>query len=317
MMKLLGILLFLATQAALAQAWPAKNVRIVLGFPAGGSSDIAARLMAEKMSEMWGKPVVLEHRPGAGTTIGAGHVAASAPDGYTIYLVGVVSHLSSGQLYRNLPYDAVKSFTALGAIAQSPFIILVNPEGKARTVRELVDFAKANPGMLNFASSGNGATPHLATEMFMRAAGMQMVHIPFTGMPPAVGAVLGKQVDVVIGDVAVLPLVRSGKLRALALTTLRPSPFLPGVPTLAESGVPGVDMPNVQGFIGPAGMPREVVQVINATMAKVLAMDDVRQRLSGLGLEPWISAPDEFGAFLAAEAQKIGKVIRDAGIQLN
>jgi len=322
--RLLSALVPLAAFAALlhagagfAQSYPAKAVRVIVPFPPGGSADAASRSMAEKLSGLWGQPVVLEHKPGAGTTIAAAYVAASPPDGYTILFCGAISHAASANLYRNLSYDAVKSFAALGTISLSPFILVVNPGIKAGSVRELVELAKARPGVLNYASSGNGASPHLAAEMFTRAAGIRMVHIPFKGMAPALVALVSGEVDLAFADVAVMPQVRSGRLRALAVTTAQASPLVPGVPTLGEAGVAGVEIPSVTGFIAPAGTPRETVAFINASMGKALASSELRERLSGLGFEPHASTPEEFSAFLATEVRRYTQVIRNAGIKVD
>jgi tripartite-type tricarboxylate transporter receptor subunit TctC len=307
---------FLAA-GALAQAYPAKTVRVIVPFPPGGSADAASRSMAEKLSGLWGQPVVLEHKPGAGTTIAAAYVAASPADGYTILFCGAISHAASANLYRNLGYDPVKSFAALGTISLSPFILVVNPRIKAGTVRELIDIAKARPGELNYGSSGNGASPHLAAEMFARAAGVRMVHVPFKGMQPVLVALVSGEVDLTFADIAAMPLVRSGRLTALAVTTAKPSPLVPGVPTLAESGVAGVDIPSVAGFIAPANTPRETVAFVNTSMGRALASTDLRERLVGLGFEPYQSSPEEFGAFLAAEVRRYAQVIRDAQIRVD
>jgi tripartite-type tricarboxylate transporter receptor subunit TctC len=307
----------LLAAGAFAQAYPAKTVRVIVPFPPGGSADAASRSMAEKLSSLWGQPVVLEHKPGAGTTIAAAYVAASPPDGYTILFCGAISHAASANLYRNLAYDAVKSFAALGTISLSPFILVVNPRTKAASVRALIDLAKARPGELNYGSSGNGASPHLAAEMFARAAGVRMVHVPFKGMQPVLVALVSGEIDLTFADIAVMPLVRSGRLTALAVTTAKPSPLVPGVPTLADSGVPGVDIPSVAGFIAPANTPRETVAFVNASMGKALASSDLRERLIGLGFEPYESSPEEFGAFLAAEVRRYAQVIRDAGIRVD
>jgi tripartite-type tricarboxylate transporter receptor subunit TctC len=315
--KLIALAAFLYAAAGAAQSYPAKPVRVIVPFPPGGSADAASRSMADKLSSLWAQPVVLEHKPGAGTTIAAAYVAASPADGYTILFCGAISHAASANLYRNLSYDALKSFAPLGTIALSPFILVVNPSVKATSVRELVEIAKAKPGALNYASSGNGASPHLAAEMFARAAGIRMVHVPFKGMQPALVALLSGEVDLTFADIAVMPLVRSGKLTALAVTTAKPSPLVPGVPTLAESGVPGVDIPSVAGFIAPAGTPRETVAFINASMGRALASADLRERLVGLGFEPYASSPEAFGAFLAAEVRRYAQVIRDAGITVD
>jgi len=317
LLALVSAAIVLQAGAAFPQSYPAKPVRVIVPFPPGGSADAASRSMAEKLSGLWGQPVVLEHKPGAGTTIAAAYVAASAPDGYTILFCGAISHAASANLYRDLSYDAVKSFAALGTIALSPFILVVNPNVKAGSVRELVELAKAKPGALNYASSGNGASPHLAAEMFARATGIRMVHVPFKGMQPALLSLLAGEVDLTFADVAVMPLVRSGKLRALAVTTAKPSPLVPGVPTLGDAGVAGVEIPSVAGFIAPARTPRETVAFINASMSKALASDDLRERLIAIGFEPFDSKPEEFGAFLAAEVQRYARVIRDAGIRID
>jgi tripartite-type tricarboxylate transporter receptor subunit TctC len=307
----------LVAAGALAQSYPSKPVRVIVPFPPGGSADAASRSMAEKLSSLWGQPVVLEHKPGAGTTIAAAYVAASPPDGYTILFCGAISHAASANLYRNLGYDAVKSFAPLGTIALSPFILVVNPGVKADTVRALVELAKTKPGALNYASSGNGASPHLAAEMFARAAGIDIVHVPFKGMQPALVALVSGEVDLTFADIAVMPLVRSGRLKALAVTTARPSPLVPGVPTLAEAGVAGVDIPSVAGFLAPAGTPRDTVAFVNSSMGRALAAGDLRERLIGLGFEPYQTTPEEFGAFLAAEVRRYAQVIRDAGIKVD
>jgi tripartite-type tricarboxylate transporter receptor subunit TctC len=314
---LASIVAALLAAGAIAQTYPAKPVRVIVPFPPGGSADAASRSMADKLSSLWGQPVVLEHKPGAGTTIAAAYVAASPADGYTILFCGAISHAASANLYRNLSYDALKSFAPLGTIALSPFILVVNPSVKAASVRELVEIAKARPGALNYASSGNGASPHLAAEMFARAAEIRIVHVPFKGMQPALVALLSGEVDLAFADVAVMPLVRSGRLTALAVTTAKPSPLVPGVPTLGESGVPGVDIPSVAGFIAPAGTPRETVAFINASMGRALAAADLREHLVGLGFEPYASSPEDFGAFLAAEVRRYAQVIRDAGIRID
>ena len=303
--------------AALAQGYPSKTVRVIVPFPPGGSADAASRNMAEKLSGLWGQPVVLEHKPGAGTTIAAAYVAASPPDGYTILFCGAISHAASANLYRNLGYDAVKSFAPLGTISLSPFILVVNPRTKAGSVRELIELAKARPGELNYGSSGNGASPHLAAEMFSRAAGIRMVHVPFKGMQPALVALVSGEVDLTFADIAVMPLVRSGRLTALAVTTAKPSPLVPGIPTLGESGVTGVDIPSVAGFLAPSRTPRETVAFVNSSMAKALAAGDLRERLIGLGFEPYQTTPEEFGAFLAAEVRRYAQVIQNAGIKVD
>lgn len=301
---------------ALPQGYPARTVRVIVPFPPGGSADAASRSMADKLSGLWGQPVILEHRPGAGTTIAAAYVAASPPDGYTLLFCGAISHAASANLYRNLGYDPVASFAAIGTISFSPFILVVNAGTNVNSVGKLVELAKARPGALNYASAGNGTSPHLAAEMFARATGIRIVHVPFKGMQPALVALVAGDVDLAFADVAAMPLMRSGRLRALAVTTARASPLVPGVPALGGAGVSGVDIPSVAGLIAPSATPREIVQFVNAAMGRALASNDLRERLINLGFEPYASTPEAFGAFLASEVRRYAQVIRAAGIQI-
>src|SRR5438132_1510624 len=249
-----------------SQGYPSKPVKIIVPFPPGGSADASGRIVAEKMSEEWKQPVLVENKPGAGTTIAAAFVAGSVPDGHVLYLTGPVSHAVSAALYKNLGYDAVSSFTAVARVASAPFILVVHPSVKANSVQELVDLARARPGALTYASSGSGAAPHLATEMLASMTGTKFVHVPFKGTAPALVALLGGQVDFQVADVAAIPHVRAGKLRALAVTTAKPSVLVPGVPTVAESGVPGFDVPSATGILAPVETPRVVVAKINSAI---------------------------------------------------
>ncbi len=317
-MKLFAVAIgLLFSVLAAAQPFPSKPVRIIVPFPPGGSADAAGRFIAEQLADDWKSPVVVENRPGAGTTIAAGHVAGSPPDGYTLYLLPPISHAASAALYKNLSYDPVKSFTPVGQIWTAPFIIVVHPAVKANTLQELIALARASPGKVTYASSGSGASPHLATEILAQMTGVQIVHVPFKGNTPAMTALLGAQVDFQTADVTALPLIRAGRLRALAITTAKPSALVPGVPTVAEQGVPGFDIPSGSGLIGPAGTPREVVLRINASINKSLAREEVRQRLATLGAEALSGTPEEFGAFYTAEVQKYGRVVREVGIRID
>ncbi len=283
--------MFAAASAVLAQAhstssgqgYPSKPVKIIVPFPPGGSADASARIVAEKTSEEWKQPVLVENKPGAGTTIAAAFVASAAPDGHVLYLTGPISHAVSAALYKDLSYDAVTSFAAVARVASAPFILVVHPSVKANSVQELVELARARPGALTYASSGSGAAPHLAAEMLASLTGTRFVHVPFKGTAPALVALLGAQVDFQIADVAAIPHVRAGKLRALAVTTARRSALVTEIPTVAESGVPG----------------------------------EVRQRLNAQGFEPAPATPEEFGAFLASEVRKYAKIIREAGVRID
>jgi len=306
-----------AASTAVAQTFPSRPVKIIVPFPPGGSADAAARIVAEKTSEEWKQPVLVENKPGAGTTIAAAFVAGSAPDGYVLYLTGPISHAVSAALYKNLGYDAVSSFAAVARLASAPFILVVHPSVKANSVRELIELARARPGALTYASSGSGAAPHLAAEMLASMTGTKFVHVPFKGTAPALVALLGGQVDFQIADVAAIPHVRAGKLRALAVTTARPSALVPGVPSIAESGVPGFDVPSATGILAPAGTPREIVARINAAINRALATGDVRQRLNAQGFEAAPATPEEFAAFLASEVRKYARIIQEAGVRID
>jgi tripartite-type tricarboxylate transporter receptor subunit TctC len=299
------------------QAFPARPVKIIVPFPPGGSADAAARIVAEKTSNEWKQPVLVENKPGAGTTIAAAFVAGSAPDGHMLYLTGPISHAVSAALYKNLSYDAVKSFAAVARVATAPFILVVHPSVKASSVQQLIELAKTKPGALTYASSGSGAAPHLATEMLASLTGTRFVHVPFKGTAPALVALLGAQVDFLIADVAAIPHIRAEKLRALAVTTAKRSALVPEIPTVAESGVPGFDVPSATGILAPAGTPREIVAKINASINRALATEDVRRRLNSQGFEPAPATPEEFGAFLASEVRKYAKVVRDAGVRID
>lgn len=301
----------------LVQAYPARPVKIIVPFPPGGSADAAARIVAEKTSDEWKQPVLVENKPGAGTTIAAAFVAGSAPDGHMLYLTGPISHAVSAALYKNLSYDAVKSFAPVAQVATAPFILVVHPSVKANSVQALIELAKTKPGALTYASSGNGAAPHLATEMLASLTGTKFVHVPFKGTAPALVALLGAQVDFLIADVAAIPHIRAEKLRALAVTTAKRSALVPEIPTVAESGVPGFDVPSATGILAPAGTPREIVATINGSINRALATEDVRQRLNSQGFEAAPATPEEFGAFLASEVRKYAKIVRDAGVRID
>ena len=304
-------------QATGAAAYPARPVRLVVPFPAGGSADAAARIIGDKLGEEWKQPVVIENRPGAGTTIAAAFVAAAPPDGYTLYLTGLITHASSAALYRNLSYDALKSFAPVGMVSAATFILIVHPALPAKTLRDLVALARARPGALTYASTGTGAAPHLATVMFAHATGIELVHVPFKGTAPALVALMGGQVDFLIADVSALPQIQSGKVRALAVTTAQRSALVPGVPTFAEAGVPGVEVPSNTGILAPAGTPADIVAKINAGINRALALDDVRRRLAAQGFEPAPGSSEAFGAFLAREVEKYRRIVSVAGISVD
>lgn len=302
--------------SAFAQEFPNRVVHLVIPYPPGGSAEAQARILSQALAEEWKQPVIIENKPGAGTTVGAAYVAKAPADGYTIYFAST-SHTITASLYRNLPYDAVKSFAPISLIAVSPLILSVHPGVKATTVKELVDLAKARPRALNYASSGSGASPHLAGELFRSGTGIEVVHVPFKGTAPAVTALLGAQVDYLFADVAVIPHFRAAKLRPLAVTTAKRSSLLPDVPTIAESGIEGYEVANWGAIVAPAGVPREVINRINAGIATALNRPDVRERYQAQGFETTGSTPEALDAYLQAEVRKYAKAIAAAGIKVD
>jgi len=304
-----------ATGASFAQPFPSKPVRIVVPYAPGGSADTTARLVGEEMAREWKQPVLIDNRPGAGSTIGSAFVAGSPGDGYVLLLNGVTTHVSSGALFKNLSYDPVTSFAAVAQLSVAPFVLAVDPSLKAQTLKDLIALAKASPGQLTFGSSGTGGGTHLAMELLADATGMRVVHVPFKGTAPAVTALLGGHVSMVMGDVSVASQIRAGKLRGIAVTTAKPSPLAPGVPTLAEAGVPGVEAPSVIGILAPAGTPRDIVASINATINRALASEDVAKKLLSQGVEPAPATPEEFAAMIAADQKKYAAIILRLGLK--
>jgi tripartite-type tricarboxylate transporter receptor subunit TctC len=312
-----GLLATLTALPARAQRFPTRAIRLVVPFPPGGSTDVAARSLAERLSRDLEQPVVVENRAGAGTTIAAALVAAAPPDGYTLYITGTLTHGSAAALYKKLAYDPVKSFVPVGLVTQSPFLLVVNSASKLRTVADLLAAARAQPGAVSYASSGNGAAPHLITEMLGRSAGVKFLHAPFKGVGPALTALLANDVQFTVADIGAVPHIQGGRLRALSVLGARPSPLVPNVPGLAQSGVRDIDVAANLGILAPAGTPAEVVARLNASINKALADPDFRARLTGLGLEPSPGTPEEFGRTLAVDAHKYAEIVREVGITLD
>jgi len=311
----------LASWIALGQVaadFPTRPVKIVVGFPPGGSSDISARIVAEKMSEEWKQPVIVENRTGAGATIAAAYVAAAPADGYTLLHLGPGTHAISFAMYPSLSYDAIRSFTGVAQIATSPFVVVVGGASVVKSLQELLDLAKSKPGQVSYGSSGSGAGPHLVTEVIASAAGVRFLHIPFKGAAPATAAAVAGQVDFATVDSAsALPHIPAGRLRALAVTTANPSPLYKGVPTVGASGVAGFAYPSSVGISAPAGTPREIVQKINAVIGRALVNEGVRSRLAALGFEAAPMTPEQFDSFVGLEVTKYAKVVRDLGLKLD
>jgi tripartite-type tricarboxylate transporter receptor subunit TctC len=300
--------------AAQPATFPSKPVRFVIGFTPGGPSDILARALGQKLAERWGQQVVIENRPGAGGNLAAEAVAKSAPDGYT-WLLGNNSILATNQsLYRKLPYDPVKDFAPVALVAVQPNILVVHPEVKATSVGDLIALAKQSPGKLNYASSGAGAAAHLAGELFKAMAGVDMVHVPYKGAQPALTDLIAGQVQLMFATSAsVIPYMKAGRLRALAVTTAQRSPSVPELPTVSEAGLPGFEATTWHGVVVPAATPAPLVQRLNEELNSVLNEKDLRERLAGLGAEVVTGSPRDFADYIAREIPKWTKVVQDSG----
>ncbi|NDP42329.1 MAG: tripartite tricarboxylate transporter substrate binding protein [Aromatoleum sp.] len=309
-----GVALAALASAAGAQAWPSKPIKWIVPFAPGGTTDILARTVAEKLQGVLGQPVVIENKPGAGGAVGAEFTAKAAPDGYTIMGGTISTHAINASLYAKLPYDPVKDFAPITLIARVPNMLVINPEVPAKDVKELIALMKANPGKYSFASSGNGTSQHLSGELFKSMAGVEMQHIPYKGSPPALQDVVGGQVTMTFDNITTAwPLAKAGKLRALAVTTAKRSSVAPEVPTLAESGLPGFEVGSWQGVFAPAGTPPQIVRRLNVEIVKILNLPDVRERLSGLGAEIVADSPEEFGALVKSEVVKWADVVKKSG----
>jgi len=295
-------------------AFPEKPVRFVVGFTPGGPSDILGRALGQKLADLWGQQVVIENRPGAGGNIAAEVVARSAPDGYT-WLLGNNSILATNaSLYRKLGYDPVKDFAPVVLLAIQPNILVVNPQVPASSVRELIALAKARPGQLNYASSGSGATAHLSGELFKAMTGVDIVHVPYKGAQPALTDVIAGQVQLMFATSAsVLPYIKAGRLRALAVTTAQRSATVPELPTVSEAGVPGFESITWHGVVVPVATPAPLVERLHRDIVNVLRMPDVRERLAALGAEVIASTPREFADYIARETPKWAKVVKESG----
>jgi tripartite-type tricarboxylate transporter receptor subunit TctC len=310
------VLAMLVSHAALAQAWPNRPVRLLVPFSAGaGVTDIMARLVGQHLGASLGQPVVIENRAGAGGIAGTDAAAKAAPDGYT-FLMTNVSLVTSAYLYARLPYDAQRDFVPVTLVNTAPLMLVVHPSVSAKSVQELVAYAKANPGRLTYGSGGVGSTPHLSGELFKSLAGIDAVHVPYKGGAPALNDLVGGQLSFMIENVpGTMPFVRGGKLRALAITSAQRSPLDPALPTMAEAGVPGYEVVGWNGLMAVAGTPPQIVARLQAEVAKVLRLAEVRERLAALGAEPVGSTPEEFGAFIRAERTRWGRIIREKGIR--
>ena len=317
---LLATALFAATllhaAGAAAQAWPAKPIRLMVPFPPGGSTDIVARIVAQKLSERLGQPIVIENRGGAGGTIGTAVVAKSAPDGYTLTVASTSTHVVAPGVYAKLDYDPVKDFAPVGLMAVSPYLLVVNPSVPAKSLQELIALAKKQPGKLNYASAGVGSTTQLAMEMLKSASGTFMLHIPYNGNGPAGTALIAGQVEVLFGSLpALLPHAKSGRARALAVGTPKRSPSLPEIPTVAELGYPGFDASLWLAIMAPAGTPQPVIERLNKEIVALVSAADTREAFDKAGTEPLTGTPADLAAMIRDGVPKYAQIIKTAGIK--
>jgi tripartite-type tricarboxylate transporter receptor subunit TctC len=304
----------LASTLALAQQWPAKPISLVVPFPPGGSSDVLARAMTDKLSQALGQTVIVESKPGAGATLGADYVAKSKPDGYTL-LMGAVHHTIATSVYKKLPYDFQKDFLPITTIALVPNVLTVNANSSAKDVKGLIALAKASPGKLTYGSNGNGTAQHLIGTQFSKLAGVDILHVPYKGSGPLVTDLLGGQIDMSFDTLTpVYQHVKAGKLRALAVTTSKRSTALPEVPTLAESGLKDFDLGTWFGVLAPAGTPKDIVTRLNAEMVKIINTPDFRKRMTEVGAEPIGNSPTEMAKQIKDDTDKYAKLVKEAKV---
>ncbi len=299
---------------AVAQPFPNKPVRLIVGFVPGGGTDLAARYVAAALSELWGNTVLVDNRAGAGGAVATELTVRAAPDGYTVTLCTIAHAITPARV--KLPYDSVRDFSFISMVGSMPNLLMAHPAQPFRNVGDIVTYAKANPGKLSFGTSGVGASPHLSMELFKTMAGINIVHVPYKGAAPALADVMGGQIPLSIGNLPGGPLaaVKSGRLRGVGVTTAKRSPRAPEVPTFAEGGVPGYDVAGWYGICGPAGLPKAVLTKFNEGLVKVLGSADLQQKLGDQGIDIASSSPDQFLAYVKTEMVKWAKVVKDAGL---
>jgi tripartite-type tricarboxylate transporter receptor subunit TctC len=302
-----------APLVSMAQEYPSKAIRFVVPFAPGGGTDIIGRVVAQALNDALGQPVVVDNRGGAGSTLGTEIVAKSPADGYTI-LFGNISLAFNATLYTKLRYDTIRDLAPISLSAVQPNILVIHPGLPAKNLKEFIELARANPGKYNYASAGTGSGTHLAAELLKLQTKIDIVHVPYKGTGPALTDLLGGQINMMVSTFAsALPHVKSGRMRALGVTTTKRSPATPDVPTLIEGGVAGYDYSTWYGLLAPAGTPKAIIDKLNATNRKVLARDDIKQRLESQGVDPIVNTPAEFTAYVKSETEKWGKVVKATG----
>ena len=316
--SILVLVLALLSSGVSAQTFPTRPVRLITPTGAGGSLDTMARVLAQKLTEVWGQQTIVENRPGGGGIIGAGAAAKAPPDGYTLLVASNGNLATTRALYKNVPYDPVKDFAPVSLVASNPYVLVAHPSLPVKSTRDLIRFAKARPGEINAASSGNASTPHLALELLNSMAGIRLVHVPYkTSQAGLTSIVSGETSLMFTGVVSGLPFVTSKRLRALAVAADKRVSVLPEVPTIAEDGVPGYEASNWAGVLAPAGTPRPLIQALYAATVKVVQMPDVKHTFAKQGLEVVGSTPEHFANFIKSEIVKWTKVVRDSGAKVD
>jgi tripartite-type tricarboxylate transporter receptor subunit TctC len=306
------------TRDAQAQAYPAKPIRFIVPFPAGGATDVVARTVGQKLTENLGQPMIVDNRPGAGGNIGAELVVNAPADGYTVLVCSPAEVAINVSLYKKLPYDPVRDFAPVTLATSAPLVLVVHPSVPARSVQELIGLARSRPGQLVYASSGSGGPQHLAGELFKLMANIDMVHVPYKGGAPAITDLVGGHVQLFFGGLPpALPHVRANKLRALAVTSAARTQIMPTTPTIGESGLKGFAIDNWQGMMAPAKTPADIVTRLNTELVKVLRLPEIRQRLFDQGTEPVASSPQQFQAYIKSEIEKYAEVIRKSGAKVD
>ena len=301
--------------AASSQTYPTKPIRMVVPFPPGGTSDVIGRTLGQKLSEAWNQPVIMDNRSGVAGSIGAAAAAKAPPDGYTMVVGNVGPVAVNPSIYKAVGYDPIKDFTPITLAVTAPQIVVVHPSVPAKTFQEFSALVKRH-GKINYGSSGPGSISHLAAELYKQTTKTNMLHVPYKGSALITIALLSGEVDVVFSDMAVvLPHVQAGKLRALAVTSLKPTPLVPGVPSVAQSGVPGFEMTSWWGILGPAGMPQPIVAQVNKELGRILQTNDVKKSFAILGVDATSSTPEEFAKLIKAEVTKYDKLLAEIGIE--
>lgn len=317
-MIVLGFLVHGASVAQAADAYPAKPIRMIVPFSPGGTSDTLARILGQKMTEQWGQQIVVDFRPGASGIIGT-EIAMRAPtDGYTLMHGNLAQYGINPSLYSKLPYDTLRDFVPLSLVASAPQLLVVNPGLAAKSVKDLIDLAKASPGKLNFGSGGTGTLAYVAGELFKSSTGVNIVHVPYKGTVLALGEVMGGQIQMLFSETPIaLPHTKTGKLRALAVTSPKRFSILPEMATVAEAGLPGYALVNSWGVFAPRGVAQAIVTKLNAELVRAHALPDLKERYANLGVEAASSSPQQFAQFIQGEAEKFAKVLREAGAKVN